>query len=564
MLHIQRSIGFILLFVGIQSFSQGLTTEKAFNANYNQLPQQILVDDTTTYLLIRQSYSGSGSQPSLLQKIDTDGNVLFEVMVEPETGDFMLIDNMIMSEDEGLYLAGTSWGVCDVPNPLPFVQKYDSEGEVVWTWLSHAVGENLNLSGFSLIENTDLTNKLVYSISQYSDIHAPSTIYMAGTDGALLDSIDVTNNRFDYFETIDDDELIASKMDSLFTFNFDGDILHTRKFNENIQQLATIGDTLMVLTKDSLFYLDTDFSTIEGITFEEDLRNFRLYEDELLVHGSAVSEQHIYTLNYDLTTTSTLTVPAELPGNIKSHFSDEQLSIAIPFALTKYQAVRYLNFSLTTAADIPLKRTDAGIADIEILDREFNDWDEVNLYTKVLLKNYGTEELTSCRINHYVKNHLVCGLNYYTTVFTDLSILPGESEWIELGWTGFKPIVNIFAGPGEPAFNYCFYTSYVNELCDLNVPNDGFCRDLDGQLSLDANAPQAELEIYPNPFNATFTVKNLPQAYSTFTIYNMVGKAMLAGTTSGEINAGELPAGVYMAVFSGDNVRAVNQLVVKE
>lgn len=564
MLSLKQTMGFLLFFVGIQSFGQGLQVEKAFNNNYHQVMQQLIVEDTTTYIVIQQFYSSASGTPSILYKVDADGTTLFEVEVEPNSGQVMQVLGIIPAEDGGLYLAGNSLLVCDVPEPTPFVQKYSAEGDILWTLELLDLDHAQFLSGFSLVKDTDLSYKLIFSTSSSADTHASSEIYMLNTDGVLLDTIAVTNNQFEHFELMVPDQLIASKEDSLFTFSFDGDLIQFREFNENIGQLVQKGDTLITLTQDSLSYLSTDFLTIDGVTFDEDLKSIRLYDDELYVQGTTLSEQHIYELDYGLTLASTVTIPFELPANHIAHFSKEQFSVGIPFDLTRRQAVRYLNFSLLTATDVILNRTDAGIIDIEILASEFNDWDQVNLYSKVLVKNYGTNELTSCRINHFLQMGFVCGVDYYTEVFTDLNIAPNDSAWIELGWTGFKNMVNIFGAPGDPEFNYCFYTSYVNELCDLNVPNDQYCRVLDGQLDLESNSAIAELQIYPNPFKSTFTIKNIPQGYSTFTLYDLVGHAVLTGVNNGEINASQLPAGVYMVELRGDNLKSLNQLVVKQ
>jgi hypothetical protein len=64
--------------------------------------------------------------------------------------------------------------------------------------------------------------------------------------------------------------------------------------------------------------------------------------------------------------------------------------------------------------------------------------------------------------------------HFYTHDFENLSVAPGDSVWLNLGWMG-SVTSNMFPGTGEFTTPLCVFTSHPNRVTDLNVPNDQFC-----------------------------------------------------------------------------------------
>lgn len=138
-----------------------------------------------------------------------------------------------------------------------------------------------------------------------------------------------------------------------------------------------------------------------------------------------------------------------------------------------------------------------------------------------------------------------------------------------------------FGGANEIGFGYAQNTylgtvlgiTANNELFQLTDPNAIMVRLSDAPLSVDENALQANLSVFPNPAsdnaNVTFELNNTQNA--TVVVTDLSGKAVatipvtsVIGKNKVEINTTEFAAGIYTVTLTTEGASATQKLVVRK
>jgi hypothetical protein len=145
-----------------------------------------------------------------------------------------------------------------------------------------------------------------------------------------------------------------------------------------------------------------------------------------------------------------------------------------------FQSIRHLDFSLNSPSDVSVNRTDVGIIDLVTtqidIQNQFGNAYLVKVYAEALIKNYGTNVLNECRINHS-NGPGYCTMYYYTNMFSNLNLAPGDSTWVNLGLVHTE-LTNVITGTDTLQGDICVYTSHPNFKTDLIVPNDQYCENV--------------------------------------------------------------------------------------
>jgi hypothetical protein len=111
----------------------------------------------------------------------------------------------------------------------------------------------------------------------------------------------------------------------------------------------------------------------------------------------------------------------------------------------------------------------------------------------VLLKNFGNNFVSDCRLNHVISNQGICQPMVFTAHFSGINLPPGDSTWVNLGLmhqeTNFFPSDSITR-------ELCVYSSHPNYLTDLNVPNDSYCKTFFlGYIGIEEMQPNSKTRI---------------------------------------------------------------------
>ena len=87
----------------------------------------------------------------------------------------------------------------------------------------------------------------------------------------------------------------------------------------------------------------------------------------------------------------------------------------------------------------------------------------------------------------------------------------------------------------------------------------------DGPLAVHESEPQQPLEVYPNPVSDILFIKNLPCEKVEYSIFNLVGQEVAAGTSSGTISVAglKLKKGIYFLQVKGEGTCETVKFVVK-
>lgn len=85
----------------------------------------------------------------------------------------------------------------------------------------------------------------------------------------------------------------------------------------------------------------------------------------------------------------------------------------------------------------------------------------------------------------------------------------------------------------------------------------------DGPLAVHENTQQQPLEVYPNPVSDILYVKNLPSETVDYTIFNVLGQKVMAGSSTGTISVAGLEKGIYFLQVKGNNYCETAKFVVK-
>lgn len=486
---------FILsILISVSANAQGLNAELGFNDNYNQYSKGIVCVNEYSYFAKRQHIANSFFTTCSILKMDTLENIVWELPVNPTFAETYDITEMIPSENGGVYIMGSGIPTCDLGSEcFWFVQKINENGFVEWTntWENPNCFE-VELNGLSL----DISNELL--INHTND--QTSKIYRLSNTGLLMDSLEIVSDELNFIQSSPSFEYITFKQDSLIGFNNAGAIQSFTFFSNPISGIVTVNDTIYVLTSDSLFSFEPDFTLISSNSFigYSEYSNLHFLLGQLAFISSTFSSQEIITVDLNLQLIGVQTISTTLGTTDPKDFNELHFVSSSNFDLRMFQSVRYLDYSLNSPLNTTVNTTDIGIVDIKptqidvVANQQTQGVYEINIYADVLVKNYGSNDLNECRINHYISQSIACGHYVYTEMFDNLSIAPGDSAWVSLGLMHWEQ--NYF--PNDTIIkNLCVYTSHPNYKTDLFVSNDELCKDvLIGYVQLDEiNLPKKHL-----------------------------------------------------------------------
>ena len=84
-----------------------------------------------------------------------------------------------------------------------------------------------------------------------------------------------------------------------------------------------------------------------------------------------------------------------------------------------------------------------------------------------------------------------------------------------------------------------------------------------GPLAVHESTAQQPLEVYPNPVSEVLYVKNISSESVEYSIFNLVGQKVTAGSTNGTISVAGLEKGIYFLQVKGESFSETVKFVVK-
>lgn len=544
-------------------FGQGLNSELSFNNDFNQTPKALICENEFTYMVEFRNFSSSFFSLSYLNKIDTNGNIIWSSQISPMFAETILIHQIISSDDGGVYLIGFAMPTCDVVDIYWFVQKYDSTGTAGWSkiWYNQNYIDR-PLSGISLTSS----NRLCVD---YYNLNS-SNIFYFDSLGLASDSLAIPVSKIEGFEDISGYEIIGFKQDTLFGFDSLGAISKSIRFNTPIQNIKTLNDTLFLLTQDSIFKFDNNLQYRLGTSINgySNYSNLKFINGNIQFISSSSTNKNIINLNHQLQYIIDLAIPVNLDSTAIKDFSQYHFSTAFDFPLVEYKSIRYLDFSLNSSANAIINTTDIGVIDIiPVSTTAMEVQNQPNVYTiyietDIMIKNFGTKVLNSCRLNHVVYPWGICNPSVYSQDFASLNLNPGDSMLISAGFIHIE--TNYFGGDSINR-NICVYTSHPNQLSDLNLTNDEFCKKIHiGVVGMEELENQ-DFSIYPNPTNGIINIHIPNEKAAFYSIIDLHGKILLSGKIeSGKIDVSSFANGMYFIEIKNKDGKVSSKKFIKE
>ena len=84
-----------------------------------------------------------------------------------------------------------------------------------------------------------------------------------------------------------------------------------------------------------------------------------------------------------------------------------------------------------------------------------------------------------------------------------------------------------------------------------------------GPLTVHESSRQQPLEVYPNPASDILYIKNLPCEAVDYSVFNVLGQMVAAGSSNGTISVAELGEGLYMLQIKGERFFETTKFIVK-
>ena len=84
-----------------------------------------------------------------------------------------------------------------------------------------------------------------------------------------------------------------------------------------------------------------------------------------------------------------------------------------------------------------------------------------------------------------------------------------------------------------------------------------------GPLTVHENTTKQALEVYPNPVSDILFIKNLPCETMEYSIFNLMGQEVAAGSSSGAISVAGWEKGIYFLQVKGEGTCETAKFVVK-
>jgi len=553
---------FILLNSPVTYFAQGLNQELGFNDNYHQLPSGVACVDEYTYLVKSQKISGSFFTQCALLKLDTLGNVVWSIDIMPQFAEYIEVNQLIPTENGGVYLVGNGVPTCDVlMDCYSFIQKYDPTGNLEWsnTYPNDCYWQNL--SGISLLSSNETMVNYVDS--------SGSHVLQLNPSGIPIDTIPITSCYVQGFSVLSNTEIVGFHQDTLIQFDVTGTILNEQLFSSYVSSILTRNDTLLVLTQDSLFQFDNNLQVLNATTFAgiSNYSKLKILDGSIYFIGETATGITRIGLNNQLQLINSIPFTVDLDAIHYHDFSSSHVSIGDAFPLTLYNAIRYLDYSTESTVNEWVNWTDIGIVDVQINQQTIsvvpntNGVYTTNLDVSVLVKNFGTNVLQNCRINHRIAPTIVCSDFYYTEEFQNLNLAPNDSIWINLGWIG--EYTNYYQTIVERIL--CFYTSHPNQKTDLVVPNDQGCEYVFFGYVGNENHTLVDFVVYPNPTSTNITIQSPFSNQTHYLLKDVHGNVVMDGILEqANLNVDQLASGVYfIELFNEASKSMVKKLIIE-
>jgi hypothetical protein len=350
-----------------------------------------------------------------------------------------------------------------MPGEFQHLVVFDSNCEYV-NYFSKSLGFNPSgnpiYEGLSAISDTSVAVNYRINDSSWIEIFSPTT----QSNLQNYQTPDLfgfgKNSQF---------QVLGHSINKIYGIDNQGILQDSIVLPDIFREIGTWNDTILVLGYSQLFKVAPDLSSFTAHQIPN-LSNFsRLKIDNQGVRFiSSNFNKGVHYLNHSLDLQSLTTVPIFSSSSQYFDF-DESLTVAANYALTNFNSIRLVNYSLTNSQNSTVNRVDIAVLGLQFTDYLAQDESlgnyhvyELDAKAIVLIKNVGQNSVDSVRLSHYFGQNFVCGQNVTGKYFSGLNLAPGDSIWIDFGWLG---AFTDFFNTDSIQRSYCVYSSNPKWSC---------------------------------------------------------------------------------------------------
>ena len=477
------------------------------------------------------------------------GQVLFEKPMSQQVGRVQTFTKIIKTKDNKVLIIGDAYYACDIINQKSIILKLDTLGNILF--------EKIVSNVVSFISYTDITqfsdSSYYISIANGTIEHySKNGIYLNQITPSInlnLKSVtQLSNNHL----------LISGNQGTipyLVEIDTSGNVIQQKQVDQAVTKIIELQNGVLV-GRTIFGNIETYHSTLAKlntytITAVED---FAILNDSIHITGSVGPNQNWY---YHVLDTS-LIQHHTFVSNYKFSYptgicigNNRKVNLIMRAISGSGSQMPFTSYRSFPVFGTPHGKTDIGIRRVEVNKFSLTEiltvpYSHINL--DIVVENYGQDTITSFYLNHFARyTECLTLLHKYTIC----NLLPGDSMRVNTGDLSFP--LSLSSKTNSRLGNSCLYTSLPNNTHDIQTSNDAWCDNILVYVGTEENTSfNSNILIYPNPANTQLNISVSDENLKSIQLLDLSGKSVLSKSfdteqTTYTLDVSQLIKGLYIA-----------------
>jgi hypothetical protein len=556
---LNRCLFFIFTVSSFTVYSQGLVGETGYNESYSITSDGVVANHKGSFFVRGVYHENSYFTSVVVSYIDSMSNIEWQLPVG--SGELNYVTGVSSTGDGGIYIAVVSAETCDVFEDVKSqIWKINDLGSMT-LFKEYIANDYHFFEGLTLLHNNHL--KGIYAFM------GQQAIVEYDESGVLVDSITVSENFGNkQFLNASGYSAIGIRHSTVLTgYDALGNSTPVKSYTTQTGRMLGNGSHIYLTTSDSIFQYDLSLNLVNSELLPDvgEVVQLRFLNDSTIGYLQHVGNSVSWgTLNTSLQNQQSDFYGNNLDGDLSGDFYQNRVSVGLTYGLALYYGARSVLYRKNSPISAVIPQTDVALTAFEVVNQSAVLVSNPNVYQvdvdlNVTIKNQGSFPVTSIRINRDLGPG-ICNETMKRWYFTGLNLQPGDSIQLELGSAG--SYINAFTVP-EIQSQVCLYSSFVNELADLNVSNDQHCENIVfGYVGIHEFAND-DITLFPNPSSGDFCITRSGNEKLQITVYSVAGSLVRASmdTTEKQINL-HLDQGIYLVQLVNEAGNTIVKRVV--
>ena len=336
-------------------------------------------------------------------------------------------------------------------------------------------------------------------------------------------------------------------------------LVDSAEFENTINKLLVLNDTLFSLFDSNIVRMDTSLNIIDTIiTSSVVLCNMEHYKNNLWVQMSSSDSIRILKLqNFEIS--DTLTYPILMNNTefivSKNNFTFVGNSFTNQIGICNFQ-IENSEIETVSLPNIELLDFDIDSIVLDYVQMQKDSFARgYSFNTEITIKNNGEETINTFAVYSDLHGGMNCAQNYFYQKFTDLEILPEQTQTLYLKRAYEDGINNN---------QLCFLCMSPNSKLETETFDNSLCKTF--TITGIENEKETNLKIYPNPISNYIIIEQPELGLKSIEIVDINGKVLIKRVSSEQrisIVTTNLMTGLYLLkIKTGDKI--ITQLIMKE